>query len=198
MERYFHHPESYCAFTSYENIVTPGMEEVSFEEFVNLTFYYQRQREMTLEAQIERLGNILERIASRFEGNAQDVPSPASDASVVSTVAADKPKRGRPAKIAADKPVETAAEPVVDVDDFLTEKQKTAEPEKVLKIEDVRAALVAFISKNGEPGRNLAKAIISKHGGGATRLEAAKETPNDLTGVLKAEFYAAVIKAANG
>lgn len=152
---------------------------------------------MTLEAQLERLGNILERFASRFEGNV-DVPSPAADSTVVSTMVADKPKRGRPAKITADKSAEIAAEPVVDVDDFLTEKQKTAEPEKPLTMEDVRAALTAYIASNGEGGRDKAKALIGKHGSGAVRLGPDPKTPNDLTGVLKAEFYAAVIKAAKG
>lgn len=152
---------------------------------------------MTIEAQLERIANYLERIAN-YAGPSLDVtPEQQADAP-----AADKPKRGRPAKITPEEKAGATTGEVVEKkatlpadDDFLGETPK--KEAKKLTVEDVRAALVAYGKKFGAEGNAKAKELMAKFGSNATRLASPKETPNDYTGVLKVEDYAAVVAAAS-
>lgn len=142
---------------------------------------------MTLEAQVERIANYLERIVSKLEG------SPVKDETPAEVVPEKVPvRRGRPAKIT---PEEKAAATVVETEKVEEDFLESAVVAKIT-IEQVRAALQEYAKLRGKDGTAEARALLTKKGDGAVRLSPAKETPNDVTGVLKPEFYSAVIAAA--
>lgn len=105
------------------------------------------------------------------------------------------PKEKEPAKAPEPKKEEPT-------DDFL--ETPAAEPPKAVTIDEVRAALVKFRADKtkelgAEKAKELAVNLLAKHGNGASVLigSAAAKMPDgsDHPGLLKPEFYAAVLKA---
>jgi hypothetical protein len=146
---------------------------------------------MTIEATLEQTNKLLDRIATALEASASLPAATDSAPSSVTPVSEAKRTRGRPRKVeAADtvgeqaapaatpavaaEPASAAEEPESDADPFGDEA-----PE--VKIEDVRAALIACRKKTNESAAR--KAL--KDAGGV-----------DVLTQLKPEKFAAVIAAA--
>jgi hypothetical protein len=124
-------------------------------------------------------------------------------AEAAAPVVADKPKRGRPPKN-VEPPVEAKVEePVVEASEETDPFAETAEEPEVEEITpevlrktmvDCRKHLMATLGD--QKGKDKAYAILREHGNGASVLPGSTAAGADATGVLKPEFYAAVVKAA--
>lgn len=156
---------------------------------------------MTIENSLERIANALEVLASRPTGT----PTGATkiDAAIAQADAAERPRaRGRPAKITEKEKAAAAEGETVTKDkpaDFL-DGPKPQELKKV-KVDDVRAALKSYMLRiNPETGvafgNPAARAMLTKHGGGAVRLEEDKAKGDEgKNGILESRYYQDVIDA---
>lgn len=179
---------------------------------------------MTIEAQLTRIADALERANIRAERpqsagalpsiQPEDTPAePEKPKSYVEqrkaevTPPTQRPRGPQALKPTLPKPVKEPEKAVVKepeappADDFL---ETPAEPAKAVTIDEVRAAVVKYrADKTKELGADKAKelclGLLAKHGGGASILagSAAAKLGDGSThpGVLKPEFYAAVLAA---
>lgn len=153
---------------------------------------------MTIEVLLERIASGVEALVTLAK---KEAAAPKLAAVAERDIAkSDKAhaKKGTTPTLPREAPTEVKAEaPKADVQVATSDEDlfgdEPAAPAKVVTIEEVRAALKDLRTRKS---KDEAFAVLSKAGNGAKFLPGSTQAANGGEGILKPEFYAAVLAAA--